>query len=87
MRLGADSINAARAFMLSMGCIQARECNKGTCPVGIATHDKNLTYGLDPKVKSNRVYSYHKNLLCELKEVLAAMRIKNYKLLKNIKNG
>lgn len=24
--LGADVINAARAFMLSLGCIQAREC-------------------------------------------------------------
>ena len=79
LKMGADSINAARAFMLSMGCIQARECNKDTCPVGISTQDKNLVWALDPKIKSNRVYSYHKNLMHEVKEVLAAMGIEDYK--------
>lgn len=70
---GADAINMARAFMLSLGCIQARECNSNTCPVGIATQNKYLIKGLDPNDKAQRVYNFHKNLMHEIKEVLAAI--------------
>jgi len=74
---GADIVNMARAFMLSLGCIQARECNSNTCPVGIATQNKYLIKGLDPFNKSQRVYNFHKNLTHEIKEVLAAMGLTN----------
>jgi glutamate synthase domain-containing protein 2 len=73
--LGADVINAARAFMLSLGCIQARECNKNTCPVGIATQNRTLINGLNPAEKRVRVYNYHKSLIHELREVLGAMGV------------
>jgi glutamate synthase domain-containing protein 2 len=73
LSLGADSVNAARAFMLSLGCIQARECNKNTCPVGIATQNKTLVAGLNPAEKKVRVYNYHKALIHELREVIGAM--------------
>jgi glutamate synthase domain-containing protein 2 len=73
MCLGADVVNAARAFMLSLGCIQARECNKNTCPVGIATQNKTLIAGLDPFEKKTRVYNYHKAVIHEVREVLGAM--------------
>lgn len=73
MCLGADIVNAARAFMLSLGCIQARECNKNTCPVGIATQNKTLMGGLDPSEKKTRVYNYHKAVIHEVREVLGAM--------------
>lgn len=79
---GADAVNAARAFMLSMGCIQARECNTNTCPVGIATQNAALTSGLDPAVKSTRVYNYHKNVMHEIVEVIAAMGLESVKELK-----
>ncbi len=70
---GADMVNIARGFMLSLGCIQARECNMNTCPVGIATQNKYLIKGLVPEHKAQRVYNYHKNLTHEIKEVIAAM--------------
>ena len=73
LALGADSVNAARAFMLSLGCIQARECNKNTCPVGIATQNRTLIAGLNPSEKKVRVYNYHKALIHELQEVVGAM--------------
>jgi glutamate synthase domain-containing protein 2 len=73
MCLGADIVNAARAFMLSLGCIQARECNKNTCPVGIATQNKTLIAGLDPFEKKTRVYNYHKAVIHEVRELLGAM--------------
>ncbi len=72
MALGADWCNSARGFMLSMGCIQAQRCHTNTCPVGIATQDHHLQRALDPGVKSNRVYCYHKNTVESLAELVAA---------------
>lgn len=77
LALGADCVNAARSFMLSLGCIQARECNKNTCPVGIATQDPKLVKGLNPAEKRVRVYNYHKAVVHELQEVMAAMGVES----------
>jgi glutamate synthase domain-containing protein 2 len=68
--LGADCVNSARGFMFALGCIQALQCNKNTCPTGITTHDKDLQRGLDPTDKANRVASYASNLMHEV-EVIA----------------
>ena len=62
LAIGADFVVSARGFMFSLGCIQAMQCNKNTCPTGITTHDKNLQKGLDPTDKSVRVANYHKYL-------------------------
>ena len=75
LALGADCVNAARAFMLSLGCIQARECNKNTCPVGIATQNPQLVKGLNPAEKRVRVYNYHKAVVHEVMEVMAALGV------------
>ena len=48
---GADLCNAARAFMFSLGCIQALKCNANTCPTGITTQKSELSAGLDPSIK------------------------------------
>ncbi len=64
--VGADFINSARGFMFSLGCIQALQCNKNTCPTGIATHDKHLQRGLDVTDKAERVYRYSKNMHKEI---------------------
>ncbi|MEH6583822.1 MAG: FMN-binding glutamate synthase family protein [Halioglobus sp.] len=68
--LGADSVNSARGFMFALGCIQALQCNKNTCPTGITTHDKDLQRGLDPANKAERVASYASNLMHEV-EIIA----------------
>ena len=77
LSLGADAVNAARAFMMSLGCIQARECNSNTCPVGIATQDKKLSRGLDPEEKRVRVFNFHENVIHEVRELMAAMGVDN----------
>ena len=64
--LGADCVNTARGFMFSLGCIQALQCNKNTCPTGITTHDKDLQKGLDPTVKCERVANYASNIIKEV---------------------
>ena len=60
---GADFISSARGFMFALGCIQSLQCNKNTCPTGIATHDKSLQRGLVTKNKSMRVAHYAKNMM------------------------
>ncbi|MGH8120306.1 MAG: FMN-binding glutamate synthase family protein [Gammaproteobacteria bacterium] len=64
--IGADFINTARGFMFALGCIQALQCNKNTCPTGITTHDAKLQRGLVPKDKAERVMHYHWNMIKEV---------------------
>lgn len=63
---GADFIVSARGFMFSLGCIQALQCNKNTCPTGITTHNEKLQRGLDPMLKSERVANYVRNMVYEV---------------------
>lgn len=64
--VGADVVVFARGFMFALGCTQALQCNKNTCPTSIATHDKSLQRGLVPQDKAARVASYCKNLRHEV---------------------
>jgi glutamate synthase domain-containing protein 2 len=56
--VGADFVQTARGFMFSLGCIQALQCHRNTCPTGITTHDPDLQKGLDVTDKAERVYRY-----------------------------
>lgn len=58
---GAVSVNSARGPMFALGCIQSLQCDKNTCPTGIATQDKKRVRGLNPQVKSVRVANYLTN--------------------------
>lgn len=60
LALGADFIVSARGHMFSLGCIQALQCNKDTCPTGITTHNERLQRGLDVTDKAQRVANYNK---------------------------
>ncbi len=64
--MGADFVVTARGFMFALGCIQALQCNKNTCPTGITTHNKRLQKGLDPRNKAVRVANYAKNIVYEV---------------------
>ncbi|NRB64473.1 MAG: FMN-binding glutamate synthase family protein, partial [Saprospiraceae bacterium] len=72
MALGADVGLSARAMMLALGCIQALECNKNTCPTGVATQEKELVAGLVVADKTDRVSNYHRETVESLVELLAA---------------
>ncbi|MCK9504950.1 MAG: FMN-binding glutamate synthase family protein [Porticoccaceae bacterium] len=63
---GADFVNTARGFLFALGCIQAMQCNKNTCPTGITTHNPRLHKGLDPMNKADRVAFYAQNLVKEV---------------------
>ena len=64
--VGADFINSARGFMFALGCIQAMQCNKNTCPTGVTTHDKHLQRGLVVADKAERVRQYSLHMRKEI---------------------
>lgn len=72
MALGADTCNTARAMMMALGCIQALECNKNTCPTGVATQDPYFMKGLVVEDKKTRVANYHKNTVESFVELIGA---------------
>ena len=72
MSLGADLCYSARAMMLSLGCIQALECNMNTCPTGVATQVPSLVEGLVVSDKKDKVASFHKETIESFVELLAA---------------
>lgn len=64
--VGADFVNVARGFMFALGCIQAMQCNRNSCPTGVTTHDEDLQKGLVVADKSERVAHYAQNLTHEV---------------------
>lgn len=70
--MGADLINVAREPMLAIGCIQAQVCHTNRCPTGVATNNPWLQSGIDPALKSERMYNYFKTLNKEILELTHA---------------
>ena len=75
--LGAHFIASARGFMFALGCIQALQCNKDTCPTGITTHNKRLQRGLNPHLKSIRVMNYVNNIVHEVGMIAHSCGVKH----------
>jgi glutamate synthase domain-containing protein 2 len=69
---GADVVTTARGFMFALGCIQALQCHKNTCPTGVTTHDPRLQKGLDPADKAIRVANYHKQMMHDVEMIAHA---------------
>lgn len=75
LALGADFCSSARGMMLALGCIQALECNKNTCPTGVATQDPYFMKGLVVGDKTDRVHSFHKNTVESFVELMGSAGI------------
>jgi glutamate synthase domain-containing protein 2 len=72
LAMGADWVNAARAFMFAIGCIQSQSCHTNRCPTGVATQDRLRQRALVVDDKATRVYHFHHKTLEALAELLAA---------------
>lgn len=77
LSIGADVCNSARGMMMALGCIQALKCNTNECPTGVATNNPRYIRGLVVSDKWKRVKNYHKNVLEEFLELLAAAGCKS----------
>lgn len=71
--LGADLVNVARGFMLSMGCIQALKCHTNECPTGVATQSGWRQRGLVPAEKAPRVANYARAVQEDLMTVVRSV--------------
>ncbi len=77
---GADFINIARGFMISAGCIRARECsgaNGRDCPVGLATMNEAKRSKFLVIEKSKHVAFYHHQLILGVRGLLAVLGKEN----------
>lgn len=72
MALGADWCNAARGFMMALGCIQAQSCHTGRCPTGVTTQDPVRQQALVVPTKADRVRNFHRSTLHALQELVQA---------------
>lgn len=76
LAMGADAVGIARGFMMSAGCIRARQCS-GTgsheCPVGLATQNPKLRASYLVIKQAGHIAHYHDNLLKAIRTILAVM--------------
>ncbi|MFC7393924.1 FMN-binding glutamate synthase family protein [Scopulibacillus cellulosilyticus] len=75
--MGADLVNIARAFMMTVGCIMAQRCHTNTCPVGVATTDPKLQKALVINEKKYRVANFVLSMREELFNLAAAAGLKS----------
>lgn len=67
--LGAEEFGFATAPLVTMGCIMMRKCHLNTCPVGIATQDKDLRKKF--KGSPDHVVNYFFMVAEELRQIMA----------------
>ena len=79
--LGCDLINVGREAMMAVGCIQAQRCHTGHCPTGVATQNRWLMRGLDPRLKAARLANYVTTLRKELRQLSHACGVPHPALL------
>lgn len=65
--MGADAIAVATASLIASACRQYRACDKGKCPVGVATQDEKLRKNLKVEIAAKRLTNYFNVTLEELK--------------------
>ncbi len=72
--LGAEEWGIATSALIVEGCIMMRKCHLNTCPVGIATQDKELRakYRGEPE----HIVNFVRFLATELREIMAELGFK-----------
>ena len=69
--LGAEEWGVATSALIVEGCIMMRKCHLNTCPVGIATQDKELRAKYTGKPE--HVVNFVRFLATELREIMAEL--------------
>jgi len=69
--LGAEEFGFATAPLVASGCIMMRKCHLNTCPVGIATQDKELRKNF--KGAPEHVINFFYYIANELREIMAQL--------------
>ncbi|WP_237276414.1 glutamate synthase large subunit [Tenacibaculum ovolyticum] len=75
--LGAEEFGFATAPLVASGCIMMRKCHLNTCPVGIATQDKELRKNF--KGTPEHVINFFYYIAEELRQIMAQLGFKTLK--------
>ena len=73
--LGADEFAFGTSMLVSLGCVQCRNCNQNCCPVGIATQKAELRAKFAGKPE--HLQRYFRFLAEEVREHLAALGLQS----------
>ncbi len=75
---GADCLALGRGVMLAMGCVQALQCHRNVCPMGITAHNPLLEarfkVGMD---KGQRIANYIRAMREEVQMIAAACGVES----------
>jgi glutamate synthase (NADPH/NADH) large chain len=74
--LGAEEFAFGTATVISLGCIMMRKCHLNTCPVGVATHDPQLTSRFHGKPE--HLINYFTFMVEEVREIMAQLGIRKF---------
>ena len=72
--LGAEEFGFASTPLIAIGCVMMRVCNLNTCPVGIATQDKNLRKNFTGKPEY--VENFMRFVAQEMREIMAKLGLR-----------
>jgi glutamate synthase (NADPH/NADH) large chain len=73
--LGADEFAFGTSMLVSLGCVQCRNCNQNCCPVGIATQKAELRAKFAGKPE--HLQRYFRFLAEEVREILASLGLQS----------
>ena len=73
--LGADEFAFGTSMLVSLGCVQCRNCNLNCCPVGIATQKEELRGKFAGKPE--HLQAYFRFLAEEVREILASLGLRS----------
>ncbi len=74
--LGADEFGFSTMPLIAMGCIMMRKCHLNTCPVGIATQDKQLRKKFEGTAES--VVNFFFFVAEEVRQLMARMGFRTF---------
>ena len=69
--LGAEEFGFGTSMLVALGCVQCRNCNLNSCPVGIATQDPELRKHFAGRME--HLQAYFRFLAEEVREQLASL--------------
>lgn len=68
LALGADAVAVGTAALMACACQQYRLCDTGKCPVGVTTHDPELTSRLKADVSAVKLANFLRVSAAELRD-------------------
>jgi glutamate synthase domain-containing protein 2 len=73
LALGADCTSVGTSAIIAGGCIACMQCHVGTCPVGIATQDKEHEARFDIDLQSKNIHRYLESLRWQIASITKAL--------------